>query len=263
METPELIAALCKAQAAFTPAIKDAANPFFKSKYADLSAVWEACKQPLAENGLFISQQPQLLEGVDVLRTRVYHTSGGFIESNMKVVVTKGNDPQAFGSAMTYTRRYSLAAILGIVTDDDDAEGAMARGNQNSKPQAQKREQAQPQAEAQALAKEPITSEQKGQIIKLLTHPMVQQEDKKKVLDNLGKISSTKAVSMIENLTQQQNAWEQSNKQQLHDLVTENSETIGDDLVEHYLKIVETGKVAEIRDTLDKVTYLLKNKEAA
>jgi hypothetical protein len=135
-ETPELIAALCKAQAKFKPALKDADNPFFKSKYADLNAVWDACKEGLHENGLFVSQQLNTLQDKTWLRTRVYHSSGGYIESNVLVVVTKLNDPQSFGSATTYFRRYALAAILGIVTDDDDAEGAMSRSNTNAQPTA-------------------------------------------------------------------------------------------------------------------------------
>lgn len=247
-ETPELIAALCKAQAAFAPAIKDAANPFFKSKYADLGAVWEACKKPLAENDLFISQQPQLLEGVDVLRTRVYHSSGGFIESNMKVVVTKTGDPQAFGSAMTYTRRYSLAAILGIVTDDDDAEGAMARQTQNAKPQAQK-------PATVALPAVSCTAEQKDQIIKLLTHPMVTQDYKKKVLEGIGNVTKPDADTWIKSMKAKQEKWEQANKEELHDLVTTHSELIGDDIVKHYFAILEKGDVKEVAETLEKVRF--------
>jgi len=126
-ETPELIAALCKAQSKFNPAIKDANNPFFKSKYADLNSVWLACKDALAENDLFISQIISSRDGKNTLKTRVYHKSGGYIESEIDIVSKNANDPQSLGSGITYMRRYSLAAILGIIVDDDDAEDAMNR----------------------------------------------------------------------------------------------------------------------------------------
>lgn len=128
--------ALAKAQGKFKPAIKDSSNPFFKSKYADLGQVFQACKDALNENGLFVSQSTDYRDGVDVLVTRIYHGSGNHIESVTRIICAKPNDPQAFGSAMTYARRYALAGILGIITDDDDdAEGAMNR--QEAKPQTE------------------------------------------------------------------------------------------------------------------------------
>lgn len=134
----QIFAALCKAQQTFKPALKDTANPFFKSKYADLASIWDACKDSLAENSLFVSQSTDIAETGPVLITRVYHSSGEHIESRTPIICSKDKDPQAFGSAMTYTRRYSLAAILGIITDDDDAEGAMVRTAANVQPKQQK-----------------------------------------------------------------------------------------------------------------------------
>lgn len=129
-DNKELIEALCKAQSNFKPAIKDAANPFFKSKYADLNSVWEACKDALKENNLFVSQIINTREDKNYLKTRVYHKSGGFIESEILIISKNANDPQSLGSGITYMRRYSLAAILGIIVEDDDAEDAMARQKQ-------------------------------------------------------------------------------------------------------------------------------------
>lgn len=137
-ENKNIYAALCKAQQSFKPAVKDTANPFFKSKYADLASIWDACKDALAANDLFVSQSLSVVETGTVLITKVYHVSGEYIESTCPVICAKANDPQAFGSAVTYTRRYSLAPILGIITDDDDAEGAMVRPAANAQPKQQK-----------------------------------------------------------------------------------------------------------------------------
>lgn len=132
-ETTELITALCAAQKEFKSALKDAENPHFKKSYADLSAIWEACKDGLHKNGLVVSQQTVGTEQGWHLTTKVYHTSGGFIES-ITPIICQQNNPQSFGSGMTYARRYALAAILGVVTDDDDAEGAMARNTEKAQP---------------------------------------------------------------------------------------------------------------------------------
>jgi len=129
-----LYASLIAAQAEFLPALKDTKNTFFKSSYAPLDSIWNACKGPLAKNKLMVSQVTDILEnGTVILITRVYNDVGDFIESKLPVISSKPNDPQAFGSALTYCRRYSLAAILGLVTDDDDGEGAMDRDNQKNK----------------------------------------------------------------------------------------------------------------------------------
>lgn len=127
MEKKTIYKQLLEAQKEFKSAIKDSDNPFFKSKYADLTSVWEACKDALHKNGLFVAQSPDIFEGFDVLITRIYNGEGEFLESKIRIVTKSNNDPQAFGSALTYARRYALAAILGIITEDDDAEGAMQR----------------------------------------------------------------------------------------------------------------------------------------
>ena len=120
----ELAVALNKAQAEFMVAKKDAKNPFFKSKYATLNAVYEAIAEALLKNGLSVIQ-PIVGEAVE---TTIIHTSGQFITSSCPIVCAKQNDPQAMGSAITYARRYSLASLLGVMTDeDDDAEKAMVR----------------------------------------------------------------------------------------------------------------------------------------
>lgn len=136
METtkPTIYEALSKAQASFKSALKDANNPFFKSKYAPMSSIWDACKEGLAANGLFVSQPPAFIEGVWVVQTKIYNSTGESIECTIPIIVKPNANPQEFGSALTYARRYSLSSILGIVTDDDDAEAATAT-SRNSAPQ--------------------------------------------------------------------------------------------------------------------------------
>jgi len=121
----DLAAALCKAQTSIKGALKSSENPFFKSKYADLSAVWEACREPLAKNGLAISQHAGGDGAMVEVETVLLHSSGQWISSTLTMRPTKG-DPQAFGSAITYARRYALAGIVGVVTEDDDGNAASA-----------------------------------------------------------------------------------------------------------------------------------------
>lgn len=124
----ELVSALAKAQGEIMPAIKDSLNPHFKSKYADLNSVWSACREPLSKNGLAIVQTMGKDESGQIsLLTTLAHSSGQWIKSRMPIITNK-MDPQGIGSALTYYRRYSLSAIVGISTDeDDDGEKAMGR----------------------------------------------------------------------------------------------------------------------------------------
>ncbi len=127
MEINELAKALALAQAEIGGAKKDSSNPFFKSKYADLESVWEACRVALTKHGLSVTQ----LVGSDDkglnLTTMLLHASGQSITTTCSVPVSKQNDPQAAGSAITYFRRYQLAAIVGVYQTDDDAELATDR----------------------------------------------------------------------------------------------------------------------------------------
>jgi hypothetical protein len=121
-----LAAALSKAQADITGALKDSSNPFFKSKYADLASCWDACRKQLAANGLSVIQTTQMTEQGLMLVTTLAHASGEWIAGQMPVL-TKDASPQGQGSGITYARRYALAAIVGLAQVDDDAEAAQGR----------------------------------------------------------------------------------------------------------------------------------------
>lgn len=124
----EITKALCKVQAIVESAKKDASNPFFKSKYADLSAVWDAIRKPLTDNNLAVAQTTDIDgEGV-IVETLLLHISGEWIMGRLHIIPAKDRDPQAIGSAITYGRRYGLMAMIGVTPEDDDAEGAMQRG---------------------------------------------------------------------------------------------------------------------------------------
>jgi len=126
----ELASALCNAQSQMGGAVKDSANPFFKSSYADLTSVIKAIKQPFADNGLSYTQFPVSNENGVGVSTRLMHISGQWLEMEYTLPTVK-KDPQASGSAITYARRYALQSIAGIPTADDDAESAMLRGDDN------------------------------------------------------------------------------------------------------------------------------------
>jgi len=116
--------ALSTVQGKLTYAVKDSANPFFKSKYADLESVWDACRSLLAENGLCVMQFPgEFIDGCMSLNTVLAHGSGEWISQEMSVPVSKV-DAQGAGSALTYMRRYALAAVVGVVQADDDGNAA-------------------------------------------------------------------------------------------------------------------------------------------
>lgn len=119
----KLAEALAHAQAEIENAVKDHSNPFFKSKYADLASVWGACRAPLAKNGLAIVQTTTGDPDRVNIITTLAHASGEWIRGTLSLRPVK-TDPQAIGSAITYGRRYALAAIAGVATEDDDGNDA-------------------------------------------------------------------------------------------------------------------------------------------
>jgi hypothetical protein len=113
-------------QADLEPARKEAVNPHFRSRYADLAACLEAVRAPMAKHGLALSQHAGLDGDVVTLTTLLLHTSGEFLQSTAGVRLAK-HDAPSVGSALTYLRRYALSAVVGLSAEaDDDGAAAMA-----------------------------------------------------------------------------------------------------------------------------------------
>ena len=147
----EISSALVKAQKAFGPALKTSTNPAFRSKYAKLENCIDAVIDALNDNGIMLTQQTHLCEDGVIVETMFIHESGETMSGGRLHVPAAKQDPQGYGSALTYARRYSLQAACGIAPEDDDA---------NSATQAVQQKQAAPAAPKPA-AKAPTKVEGK------------------------------------------------------------------------------------------------------
>lgn len=200
----KLIPALIKFQSEVPPIPKDKENPFFKNKdtgkkamYADLATIIETIRAPLSGNGLCITQP---VCG-DVLETYLYHSSGQYIKSEMKINNEK-NNAQGFGSGLTYARRYALSSILGITADeDDDGNGASKTGDTNTPPQKNN------PTPANSGAKNPCSEAQQRRIETLWqelgrTEAALKKELQKTFkVDSVALLGVTDAVAVIKSLT--------------------------------------------------------------
>lgn len=139
-------AALVKAQKAFGPALKTHSNPAFKSRYADLGACIEAVAEALNDAGLALVQRVHEVESGVCVETLFIHESGQVISGGRLRVPATKNDPQGYGSALTYARRYSLMSACGHAPEDDD-------GNAAAKAAQAKRQPAQ-QADISAIVRQ-------------------------------------------------------------------------------------------------------------
>jgi hypothetical protein len=143
-EYPKTVhAALLAARREFDPVLKDLQNPHFKSKFASLSSVLAATDSALAKYGLCLIQYTRVREnGAVLLITELVHVeTNGTISSEYLLTPCKPNDPQAMGGALTYARRYSALAILGVAPEDDDGETAAGRGRDRQKKPRRNRDQ--------------------------------------------------------------------------------------------------------------------------
>lgn len=153
----ELFAAMSKAQGEMKPAVMDSKNPHFQSKFASLTAVKDSYQAALSKHQLSIQQFVEFQENAYTIETILGHSSGQWISSTLRLILNK-QDMQGLGSAVTYSRRYAISAILGVVdTEDDDANASVAPKKAYAPPSSPKNEA--PPSDAQvkrmfALAKE-------------------------------------------------------------------------------------------------------------
>ena len=144
----KISAALAKAQGTMTTAGKDAKGNY--GKYADLASIWETCREPLATNEIAVIQSPgETGDRVVTMTTILSHSSGEWFSDTLTIPMGKV-DAQGYGSAVTYARRYALAAMVGIAPAEDDGTAAAAIGGDNSAP----RKAPAPKAEPDSLEPE-------------------------------------------------------------------------------------------------------------
>lgn len=130
MENARIASAFVKAQKAFAPALKTSSNPHFRSKYADLSACVEAVIDALNAEGIALIQMPHESDSGVIVETMFLHESGETMSGGKLYTPASKQDPQGYGSALTYARRYGLMAACGIAPEDDDGNAASKQRNE-------------------------------------------------------------------------------------------------------------------------------------
>lgn len=189
----ELAAALAKAQGEMENAAKNAVNSHLKNRYADLAEIWNTVRGPLSRHGLSVVQSQALVDGAVEVDTLLMHTSGQWIRTTCAAAPAK-MDPQGIGSAITYLRRYSLAAACGIAQEDDDGEGAKSNGR------------SQRQARPEPTRTEPLASDALlNEIAEAMHHPEITEEERGKIqtwlAEREGRITDVQARQTLDRLT--------------------------------------------------------------
>lgn len=162
-----LAEALAKAQGEMKNAVKGCDNPYFKSKYADLAECLNVAREPLSKNGLSIFQANEgIVESSKLaVTTMIMHSSGQFIKVTSSYPIQK-NDAQGFGSTLTYARRYSLAAALGLAQEDDDGNSACEpEPKQELRKSKEQKPKAQPKAQPKATGDKFVKITPQGDVI--------------------------------------------------------------------------------------------------
>ena len=131
-EISELAKAMSQAQGEFEGATKNNKNPHYKQNYADLESCWEACRKTLSKHGLSLIQSIFYVSDKSMLVTTLLHISGQWMRSYAPLILEKQSS-QGIGSAITYMRRYTMSAMLGLIQEDDDGEKAENRNKNISK----------------------------------------------------------------------------------------------------------------------------------
>ena len=189
-EIGEIAAALSVAQAEINPAEKNATNPHLKNKYVNISAIYDAVREVLPKHGLCVVQTMLPTDGTRAhVRTTLAHKSGQWFASECVMPLDRQGGAQGMGSAITYARRYSLSAILGVVTDeDDDGNGAQGR---NNKAQIEK-----DRAAAKANNPSPPSDPQRKMFMSMMSKKHNGNRDA--ILDDLSKYFGRKIASSNE-----------------------------------------------------------------
>ena len=189
-EIGEIAAALSVAQAEISPAEKNATNPHLKNKYANISAIYDAVREVLPKHGLCVVQTMLPTDGTRAhVRTTLAHKSGQWFASECVMPLDRQGGAQGMGSAITYARRYSLSAILGVVADeDDDGNGAQGR---NNKAQIEK-----DRATAKANNPNPPSDPQRKMFMSMMSKKHNGNRDA--ILDDLSKYFGRKIASSNE-----------------------------------------------------------------
>jgi len=188
MQKSESIAKLAKALAAFQGEVKNpynsTSNPFYKSKYAPLGDVLALVRPILSKNGLSIIQESSADAGNCVVKTTLLHDSGEWIESDPLTLKLEKNTPQGVGSAMTYGKRYSVCAILGISSDDDDDGNEHEKKKDDSKPKQENKPVSKPTPPKPQISKEvqAVTDETKVIIGKIIKEEKATQDGVKEAI---------------------------------------------------------------------------------
>jgi len=125
-EINEIAAAMVKVQGEIKRSALDGLNPDFDSSYSSLGSVWDACHEALQKNGIAVIQQATPIDGISYLVCTFLHTSGQWIRGFYQFTETD-NTAWSYGSNMSYLRRYSLAAMAGVIVADDDGKAAMPK----------------------------------------------------------------------------------------------------------------------------------------
>jgi len=159
--TAKIDAAMVKVQGKVHGAVKDSVNPHFKSKYADLSSVWDACRDALTSEGVSVTQWPvHSSDNMVHMVTRLAH-DGEWLMAEFGLPADKAS-AHGYGSAVTYLRRFCLASAVGVVSDDDDGNAASQGASRPAFQQSREapRQEAPPQNQTKPSAGYPVISKE-------------------------------------------------------------------------------------------------------
>ncbi len=194
----KLFEALAKAQSEMKPAVMDMKNPHYNSRYASLTSIQDAYREPLAKHGLAVIQQIFYDGDAYWIRTLLGHASGEWISNEFKLLVDK-NNMQGLGSAVTYARRYGISSLVGVVdTEDDDGNAAGTtppKTETKPKPPAENAPKVTPKSETKPKDDAMIYLERMKRLFALADERSWSQEAIKLYIEEAFGIQSTKQLT--------------------------------------------------------------------